>query len=379
MENRETLHQDSLRFLSEKGSLKDKLVKAHQRIQQDLPFIARIAITLYDPKTRVLKTFLHSSGGDNPISNYQALLDNAPSLKEILKTGQPRVINDMRNLNTDPKEHNKKLSDQGYAASYTLPMYNQGEFQGFLFMNSYQADVFDSLSLEKVDLYAHLLAMMVVNHVSSVNTLTAAVKTTGNITHLRDPETGSHLDRMSRYSLLIARALASAHHLDDEYIQHIFMFAPLHDIGKIAIPDDILLKPAKLDEDEMKIMRTHTTRGQEIIDDLVTNFGLNQHGHVDILRNIALYHHEAVNGTGYPCGKSGDDIPFEARIVAVADIFDALTSERPYKKAWSNDEALEWLAKLAGQTLDNDCVQALISHRGEVEQIQQEFKSNPLE
>jgi HD-GYP domain-containing protein (c-di-GMP phosphodiesterase class II) len=368
--------QDSFGFLGEKGPLKDKLMFAHQQLKNDMPFIDRIAVTLYDPKTRVIKTFLHSSGDDNPMSNYQSLIDDAPALKEILQRRQPRVLNNISGQQNLSREHNQKLAKQGYGASYTLPMFDHDEFIGFLFINSYQADVFSELVIEKVNIYAHLLSLMVINHINAVKTLTAAVKTTGSLTHLRDPETGGHIDRMSRYSLLVARALADKYQLDDDYIQHVFMFAPLHDIGKIAIPDDILLKPGKLDQEEMEIMRTHTQRGLQIIDDLVANFEFDDHHHVDILRNIAMSHHEAVNGTGYPLGKRGDEIPFEARIIAVADIFDALTSERPYKTAWSNDEAFNWLQKQAGETLDQDCVNALLNHREEVEEIQREFSAN---
>ena len=154
------------------------------------------------------------------------------------------------------------------------------------------------------------------------------------------------------------------------------MFSPLHDIGKIAIPDRILLKPGRLTDDEMSIMRTHPLRGQEMITDLLANFGLENTEHVDMLRNIAVYHHEAVNGGGYPEGRSGDEIPLEARIVAVADVFDALTSRRPYKEAWDNDRAFETLSKMAGEQLDRDCVDALLSQREAIEVIQQQFREN---
>ncbi len=374
--NRE--HSDILAFLNRPGPLKEKLVAAHDSLRGKLPFIARIAITLYDPETRVLKTYLHSSGEHDPLPHYQAQLDNAASLKNMLKSGKPRVINNLLTFQNKGHEHSTRIGRAGYAASYTLPMFNSGDFVGFLFFNSYETDVFTEQVLQELDVYGHLIALMIVNEVATLNTLDAAIKTTGHITHQRDPETGVHLDRMSRYSLLIAQALAEKYQLDDDYIQHVFMFSPLHDIGKIAIPDQILLKPDRLTDDEMTVMRTHTTKGREMIDDLLANFGLENISHVDILRNIATFHHEAVNGNGYPAGKAGNDIPLEARIVAVADVFDALTSKRPYKEAWSNDEAFNALRKLAGDKLDVDCVEALLTHLDEIEEIQQRFRENSL-
>ncbi len=370
--------QDALEFLNRRGSLRDKLVAAHATVQKRVPFIARIALTLYDPETRILKTYMHSSGEDNPLENYQTLIDNAPSLKEILDRGQPRVINSMVTYEDAQKVHHHRLGRQGYAASYTMPMFNEGIFFGFIFFNSYEKDAFDENVLEFLDLHGHIIALMVINELSSIRTLTAAVKTTGHITHHRDPETGSHLDRMSRYSRLIAEALADKYQLDDDYIEHIFMFSPLHDIGKIAIPDRILLKPGKLTEAEMTVMRTHAAKGKEIIDEILSNFGLAHIDHANVLRNIAVFHHETINGSGYPAGKQGDEIPLEARIVAVADIFDALTSRRPYKEAWSNEDACAALMGMAGKELDKDCVLALLSQIDKIVMIQEKFKENVI-
>lgn len=370
-------YQDSLDTLNHNVPLQEKLVSTHRTIQGHMPFIARITVALYDPKTTVLKSYIHSSGGEDPLSYYQTPLSNAPSLQAILKQGRPRVVNNMLTFEQGQHEHTKRIGRQGYAASYTMPMFNNGVFFGFIFFNAKQADVFTERVLEQIDVFGHLISLMVINEISTMRTLVAAVTTVSHLTHLRDTETGSHLDRMSRYARLIAQVMASSHQLDDEYIERIFMFSPLHDIGKIGIPDSILLKRGSLTEAEREVMHTHARKGREIIDDLLANFGLDAIQHVDILRNIAEYHHEQINGQGYPDKLAGTEIPLEARIVAVADVFDALTSNRPYKDAWTFDEAFAMLDRLAGETLDAQCVRALMDNRAEVEKIQRQFRETP--
>jgi HD-GYP domain-containing protein (c-di-GMP phosphodiesterase class II) len=373
-----TSHQDTLDALNSNLPLREKLIRTHQVIQQQIPCIARVAIALYDPKTTLLKTYLHSSGEDDPLSRYEARLSDAPSLENILKEGRPRVINNMLTFENGQHEHTRRIGRQGYAASYTMPIFSNGMFLGFIFFNSYEPDVFTDVVLNQLDVFGHMVSLMVINELTTMRTLLAAVTTTAHFTHLRDPETGSHIDRMSRYARLIASVLAPRHQLDDAYIEHVFMYSPLHDIGKIAIPDRILFKPGELDESELNIMRTHSRKGREIIDDVLANFGLDGVQQINILRNIAEYHHESMDGRGYPSGLKGADIPLEARIVAVADIFDALTSRRPYKDAWTNDDAFALLNRMAGEKLDGECVNALLDNRDEVERIQQQFQENPL-
>jgi HD-GYP domain-containing protein (c-di-GMP phosphodiesterase class II) len=368
-----TEHHDSLDTLNAAGPLQEKLVAAHQSVQEMFPFIVRIAVAIYDHDNETLSTYLHSSGADNPLDHYQTSMAEAPSLRAILDKGLPRVVHDQLTFEEGEHEHTVRIGRAGYVGSYTLPMFNAGEFVGFIFFNSNEKDVFSEKVLREIDLYGHLISLLVINELASINTLSAAVRTTGKITHVRDPETGSHLDRMSRYSRLIARHLADKHQLDDSFVEHVFMFSPLHDIGKIGIPDRILLKPGKLDEEELKVMRTHALKGEEIINELISNFGLENFEHRDILRNIAACHHEAYNGRGYPRGMKGEEIPLEARIVAVADVFDALTSRRPYKDAWSNETAIATLQELAGESLDQECVEALVNSLDEVEEIQAHF------
>ena len=369
-------HKDILDSLNQNLTLNQKLVCTHEAIKQFFPFLARIAITIYDPATTLLKSYIDSSDHQTPWKHCEAHLEELPSLKEVLDKGCPRVINNMVTFENNESGHFKRLGREGYAASYTMPFFDNGVFTGFIFFNSHKADVFTDDVLHELDIVGHMISLLVVNEMDAVHALTAAVKTTEHITHVRDTETGCHLDRMSRYSRLIAVCLAEKYNLDDAYIEHILSFSTLHDIGKVGIPDSILLKPGKLTHEETETMRTHARRGREIIDDLISNFGLGHFDYVSVLRNIAEYHHEAINGTGYPEGKKGTQIPLEARIVAVADVFDALTSDRPYKKAWSNDEAFAMLDKMAGEKLDRDCVDAIVNSRKEVEEIQEQFKED---
>ncbi|HCD04515.1 MULTISPECIES: HD domain-containing phosphohydrolase [unclassified Methylophaga] len=179
----------------------------------------------------------------------------------------------------------------------------------------------------------------------------------------RDEGTGNHVIRMAKYSRFIAEALGV---FDEQQCEDLEYAAPMHDIGKIGIPDSVLLKPGKLDPDEWEIMKTHTTIGHEILSD-------SQSKYMHIGAVIALHHHERYDGKGYPNQLKGEDIPLIARVVAVADIYDALVSERPYKKAWSNEDACRYIEQSAGTQLDPRCVQAFFDRIDAIQQIQAEY------
>lgn len=365
-------HQDVFAALNGKLPLPEKIEFVHGLLKERFGFIDRISVAIYEAKTDLLKTFLHSSGGESPLSLYSAKLADLSSLQEILAVGRPRIVNDLDVFSNGHAEHTRRIAAQKYGSSYTLPMYLNGEFFGFLFFNSYQKNVFDETVLHYLDMVGHLLSLLVIHELATTRSLVGTVKTATDMAQHRDFETGAHLDRMSNYARLVAKEVAKKYQLDDDLVEHIFLFSPLHDIGKIGIPDSILLKPAKLTEEEFETMKAHTVKGGEIIDNMLENLGLNGLPHVEILRNIALHHHEAINGSGYN-GLKDAEIPIEAKIVAVADVFDALTSTRPYKEAWSNDRAFELLQSMAGSKFDRDCVAALVNCRAEIESIQQRF------
>lgn len=174
----------------------------------------------------------------------------------------------------------------------------------------------------------------------------------------RDEETGTHIYRMSHYSRIIALAAGMSAEEADLLLQA----APMHDVGKIGIPDRILLKPGKLDADEWKIMKTHTTIGGKIIGEHSSEL-------LKVARLVALTHHEKWDGTGYPQGLAGEDIPLTGRIVMLADVFDALTSERPYKKAWSEADAIREIEHGSGTHFDPSLVAAFMKALPEILEV----------
>ena len=171
----------------------------------------------------------------------------------------------------------------------------------------------------------------------------------------KDEDTGAHVQRMSHYSSAIARSMG----LDDKFVENILWAAPMHDIGKIGIPDRVLLKPGKLDDDEWVIMRRHTTIGAEILKDADAEF-------IKLAAEIALTHHEKWSGSGYPQGIKGTDIPLAGRIVALADVFDALTSERPYKAPFPLEKALAIIKEGKGSHFDPQVAEAFFSVESEI-------------
>ena len=175
----------------------------------------------------------------------------------------------------------------------------------------------------------------------------------------RDEDTGNHVIRMAKYARVIAEQLG----LSKDECNAIELAAPMHDIGKIGIPDEILRKPARLTHCEFEIMKTHTQIGYEILKDSPSKY-------LQMGAIIALSHHEKFNGTGYPNQLGGQEIPLAARIVSVADAYDALTSERPYKPRWEMQKAIDYINQQRGRFFDPACLDAFMAQLDRISQIQ---------
>jgi putative two-component system response regulator len=212
----------------------------------------------------------------------------------------------------------------------------------------------------------------------SLETRELAIFAMAKLVESRDWETGAHLERMRRYARVLAEHLLGwpefHKQMDADYVRLIYLTSPLHDIGKIGIPDAVLLKPTRLNDTEFEIMKRHTVIGAQTLE-----AALREHPEARFLsmaRDIALTHHENFDGSGYPNGLAGDDIPLCGRIVALADVYDALTTKRVYKDAYSHEVAKSMILEEAGRHFDPRMVDAFIATEEQLRAIQQQFSED---
>jgi cyclic di-GMP phosphodiesterase len=213
-------------------------------------------------------------------------------------------------------------------------------------LNTVERAVERARLIRQNDEYRKNLERMVEEQTEEIRqTRDIALLTLAKLAESRDSATGQHLERMAAFSRRLAQALTgerSVGRVTDEFVDHLYKSSPLHDIGKVGIPDAILLKPGPLSSEEMAIMRTHPTIGGDTLRKVIEAY--RGHTFLTMGMEIAYYHHERWDGTGYPCGLSGTQIPLAARIVALADAYDTITSRRPYKAAFAHEEAVRRIA-----------------------------------
>lgn len=334
----------------------------------------------------ILETIIKTIGSNIHVSSY----DNARTALEIAKETPPDlVLADFKMPQMDGIEFTRQLRALEGCKDVPVVIVTIYDDRSILY-KALDAGATDFLR-KPVDHYEckvrcrnlltlHKQQLIIRNRASMletrVNIATEAIHTREKETlyrlaragEFREGTSGSRLLRMGRFSTIIGRGLG----LSDEQCHILEYAAPMHDIGKIGIPDNILKKPGKLDQDEFEQMKKHTIIGYEILKDSPSPYL--QMGSI-----IALRHHERYDGTGYPDGIKGEDIPQVARIAAVADVFDALISKRIYKNAWSCDEAFEYIQSAGGQHLDPQCVEIFLNSHDDVMDCINEIESRPSE
>lgn len=213
-----------------------------------------------------------------------------------------------------------------------------------------------------------------------IETQSVAMYTLAKIAECRDTDTGDHLFRMRDYTQLIAKQLQKdseyACQINQQFLDDLYRSSPLHDIGKVAVPDAILLKPGALTPEEFKRIKEHSVVGGQILDEAVWQSNGGQF--LAMAAAIARFHHEWFNGSGYPSGLKGHHIPLSARIVAVADVYDALTSERPYKSAFPPEKAYDMIVEKSGEQFDPAIIKAFHESFDEILKTQEQYENAPL-
>ena len=245
-------------------------------------------------------------------------------------------------------------------SSVVLPVSQDGRLDFVVGFHAPEAAAFSEAEQATLEALAELIGLTVRNHFNALASLYVAAEVAHDFAALRDFETGDHLNRVSHYSRLIAEGLAERRGLSAHAVDQIARFSLLHDIGKIGIPDRILLKQGPLTDEERQVMNTHVQLGLEMIGKVLGQYDLSSLPGARVLCNVIRHHHERLDGSGYPEGLKGEAISLEGRIVAVADVFDAVVSRRPYSNSAKIQEGLAVVQQEADAgRLDGDCVAEL--------------------
>ncbi|GAB5605017.1 bacteriohemerythrin [Sideroxyarcus sp. TK5] len=333
--------------------------------QRDIPVESRGAVLLLNPRG---KYFQVAQFGMPPA--WDNTLD-----WEALKLPDPESIE---------RCHTKQVSYEDptvgavvHTRIMLLPLRVEGRYIGYVALfvpMGYElcevyADFFNDLSRALSGLVQRTLSMetLRIRELELEEARADAIRSLGVASEYRDNETGWHIMRMTNYAQSIARAM----HLPEEQRDLLYIAAPMHDVGKIGIADAVLLKPGKLTDEEFEVMKTHTEIGVTILegkDELIK-----------AARDIAGCHHERWDGKGYPNGMKGEEIPLLARICAVADVFDALTSTRPYKDPWTVEQAHDWVVSEAGKHFDPEVVRAFDASMPEILRIRELYRDDIID
>lgn len=210
-----------------------------------------------------------------------------------------------------------------------------------------------------------IVALMLGGALMAEHPAGASLRLASALGKLRDVETGRHMVHVAKYARIAATGIDDPE-MTPEYLEALELIVSAHDIGKIGIADEILLKPGNLTRGEMFVIQGHAAAGAAIVEDLVIDLQLEHWSFVSMLRAVVRHHHERCDGSGYPDRLRGKQIPFAARITAVADVFDALVTGRPYKRAWTAQEAMGYLSRHAGSQFDETCVRAFLHRADEI-------------
>jgi HD-GYP domain-containing protein (c-di-GMP phosphodiesterase class II) len=312
---------------------------------------------------------------------FEVSLDKT-SLSKIITTKASYISNDLE------QEYQERplsaalglLRDEGIQSNLVVPLHMGEAVFGAIFLSSLKRDHFDERDMRRAEKIIYEISGFLNRAYFTKVILSKITNSFSELVDQKDNETGGHILRMVAYSVLIAKGLKCkqvvGYEVDEKFVLEIERNASSHDIGKVGIPDEILKKPGKLNDEEWVVMKTHAEVGANIFKSLREGLQVFDSDFYAYAEVIARYHHERFDGTGYPEGLSGQDIPLAARIVAVADVFDALTTKRHYKDAFGLEKSLDIIKSSAGSHLDPVLVDVFLDNLEEIKVIQNRYKVN---
>jgi putative two-component system response regulator len=329
----------------------------------DVVECGRVSIMLPDEDEKSLR-IVSATGMDKSLADTVVVPVGTTIAGRVFASGHPTVVNTRAEAAANSGDYQAP-----YFASVPLisaPLDAAGRVVGVLNATDKRGSLpFESRDLEYIELISkvagtavHDIRMREAREKASDSIMVALA----SLAECRDNDTGRHLERVTKFCLLLAEALQHTDEyrgqIDADFLYKLERSAPLHDIGKVGIPDSILLYPGRLNPEQMAVMRTHSTVGARTIESLISRApGV---CFLEMARDIAAHHHERFDGTGYPDGLAGKSIPLAARITAVVDVYDALTSRRVYKEACSHDKAVTIILEGSGTAFDPDIIEAFI-------------------
>lgn len=305
---------------------------------------------------------------------------SSTSLENIITNGTPRVINDLeKHTENKDADYNKILLEAGIKSSISLPLKVNEKPIGIIFFSNVKRNIYKDEHIEFLKTLSNSIAISLNKNIFIDEMLYSTLLALTKMAEARDEDTADHLDRMTAYSMKLTEFLFRDNLYCDQltisFIKGIERFSPMHDIGKVGIKDGILLKPGKLTTYEYEEMKKHVAYGADVLRTAESNIAKQKHSMFKMGIEIVEGHHEKWDGSGYPFKKKGYEIPLSARIVAVADVFDALTSKRPYKEAYGFEQSINYINEGSGHHFDPAIIDSLNNHKNELYELFLNFQN----
>lgn len=323
-------------------------------------------------------TLIGKQNGNDESLKHKNLTISCAELMQSLEAEELLYLTNLQMRDEPRARAVREICPEDAASFLFLPLSEEGRAPRILMAASRHADPFDEELVALLRNLAPIIGHAIDKSAYAENLLMAVISGLAKLAERRDPETGDHLLRMSLYSGIIADQLSGTSEwrdrINDRFTRDVERFAPMHDIGKVGIDDRILLKKGRLTDRERREMQRHTKIGAEVLRHCARQLGPDGERVFRVAIEIAESHHEKFDGSGYPYGLSGEDIPLSARIIAAADVFDALTSKRPYKQAWPAEDALRYMRQQAGSHFDPAVIDALESGMDRIMGIYERYK-----